>query len=98
MVVIPDSVTEIGSAAFEVCTNLTSIIIPNRVTKIGRYAFYACTSLTSVVIPDSVKEIGDHAFKNCKSITVFCPRGSYVWKYCKKNKIPVKSIKHAKKQ
>ncbi|MBR3951275.1 MAG: leucine-rich repeat protein [Bacteroidaceae bacterium] len=32
-VVIPDSVTEIGSSAFEGCTGLTSVVIPNSVTE-----------------------------------------------------------------
>ena len=62
IVLIPDSVTEIGRGAFRGCTGLTSIVIPDSVTKIGEYAFGGCTGLTSIVIPDSVTEIGDDAF------------------------------------
>lgn len=66
---IPNSVTEIGSAAFDCCTSLTSIYIPNSVIKIGSAAFRYCTSLTSINFPYSVSEIGDYAFSNCTSLT-----------------------------
>ncbi len=62
--VIPDSVTSIGEAAFRDCTGLTSITIPNSVTSIGDDAFYGCTGLTSVTIPDSVTSISSGAFDN----------------------------------
>ena len=68
-VVIPDSVTEIGTSAFEGCTGLTSIDIPNSVTEIRGWAFQECTGLTSIVIPDSVTEIGGCAFMGCTGLT-----------------------------
>lgn len=46
-VVIPNSVTSIGSYAFKNCTGLTSVTIPNSVTNIVPTAFYGCTKLTS---------------------------------------------------
>lgn len=71
-VVIPDSVTKIGSEAFSGCS-LTSVSIPNSVTTIDRRAFSGCSSLTSVTIPNSVTAIGSHAFDFChslKSVTI----------------------------
>ena len=56
--IIPNNVTEIGVAAFEGCTGLTSIVIPNSVTEIGGSAFCGCKGLTSIEIPNSVTEIG----------------------------------------
>src|SRR5262245_47794684 len=44
-VVIPDSVTSIGRAAFTGCTSLTSVTIGNSITNIGDDAFARCTGL-----------------------------------------------------
>ena len=59
----------INPAAFENCTNLTSVTIPSSVTYIGISAFNGCSSLASVTIPESVTDIGSHAFSGCSSLT-----------------------------
>ena len=66
--VIPGSVTSIGSYAFCGCDSLTSVTIGDSVTSIGQYAFYECSSLASVTIPNSVTSIGDRAFRGCTSL------------------------------
>ena len=68
-VVIPNSVTEIGSYAFSGCSGSTSITIPNSVTSIGEYAFSGCGGLTSITIPNSVTSIGGEFFYNCSNLT-----------------------------
>ena len=67
--VIPDSVTSIGSNAFSGCAGLTSIAIPDSVTSIGYAAFSGCKGLTSITIPDSVTSIGYEAFRGCTGLT-----------------------------
>lgn len=68
--VIPDGVTNIGSSAFQNCSNLTSVTIPNSVTNIGASAFSGCSKLESITIPNSVTSIGSSAFKKCSSLTI----------------------------
>ena len=65
--VIPNSVTSIGSYAFYHCSSLTSVTIPNSVTTIGSSAFENCHRLKSITIPNSVTSIGNYAF-NCKNL------------------------------
>jgi len=67
--VIPNSVTNIGSYAFIYCSGLTSVTIPNSVTSIGNSAFIYCSGLTSVTIPNSVTSIGNYAFEDCTGLT-----------------------------
>ena len=69
--IIPDSVTSIGTGAFFGCTSLTSVTIPDSVTSIGSSAFSYCTSLTSITIPDSVTTIGAYAFCSCSTLQEF---------------------------
>lgn len=66
---IPESVTCIGSYAFDRCSGMSSVVIPDTVTSIGAHAFSGCTGLTSVAIPASVKEILDGAFEGCTGLT-----------------------------
>ena len=60
--VIPDSVTSIGSSAFSYCSGLTSITIPDSVTSIGTGAFSGCSSLVSITIPFVGAKAGVTAF------------------------------------
>ena len=68
-IIIPNSVTSIGSYAFLSCTSLASVTIPDSVTSIGDSAFHDCSSLTSVTIGNSVTSIGSYAFYECTSLT-----------------------------
>lgn len=88
-VMIPDSVTSIGTGAFSGCKNLASVTIPNSVTSIGDKAFFDCESLASVTISDSVTSIGYRVFYGCKSLkSITIPNGvtsigSGAFAYCK---------------
>lgn len=92
-----NSVTSIGSNAFNYCTSLTSITIPNSVTSIGSFAFYNCTSLTSANIPTSVTSISERTFQKCSSLAnITIPEGvtsigSYAFYDCNISTITIPS-------
>lgn len=66
---LPNTLTEIGTAAFHNANKLTSITIPDSITKISYSTFQHCSSLTSVNLPDSVTLIDGEAFWGCSSLT-----------------------------
>ena len=87
-ITIPDSVTSIGSCAFEECDSLTIITIPASVASIGNSAFEGCTGLTSITIPEGVTSISGYAFYECESLeSIIIPNsvtsiGEHAFGYC----------------
>ena len=85
---IPEGVTNLGSTAFNYCTNLTGVVIPTSITSIPYQAFYECISLASVTIPDSVNTIANLSFAQCSSLTSLVIPASvtnimaYAFSYC----------------
>ena len=61
-VIIPDSVTRIGTSAFDDCDSLNDVVIPPNITIIEERAFHACNSLSTIEISDNVFYIGCDAF------------------------------------
>ena len=68
-VVIPDTVTSLGSYAFSDCTALTSVSLSSKLTELGAYTFSGCTALESVVIPEGVTSIGNRCFYECTALS-----------------------------
>ena len=68
-IVIPDTVTKIGSSAFKENLSITKVTIPEGVTEIGSSAFYGCTALTEVSLPSTLETIGSYAFYGCSGLT-----------------------------
>lgn len=68
-VTIGNSVTTIGTRAFEGCKNLSSITIPGSITSIGEYAFLYCDNLddVKVVVVDFADFCNNHLaqYFNC---------------------------------
>lgn len=67
-IVVPDTVTTIGSKTFYNCTALKSVALSKNLTTIGEKAFENCIALKSIKIPDSVTSIGANLFKGCTAL------------------------------
>ena len=75
-VVIPDSVTYIGSSAFKNCSAIANVNIPEGVTTLYHETFTNCTNIKSITLPSTLKEIMDPSsygnpgvFENCSSLS-----------------------------
>ena len=67
-VVIPSTVTSIGSSAFNGCGGLKGVSLPDGLAQVEDEAFNRCKSLASITVPKSVTSIGGGAFANCTSL------------------------------
>ena len=61
-IILPSTLTEIGSQAFYNCTTLTNIELPDGLVTIGAQSFSNCTSIETIYIPASVDIMGSLAF------------------------------------
>ena len=67
-IVIPNTVTNIDTSAFEGCSNLQSVTLSTNLIAIGSSAFKGCASLESISIPNSVTHIDSSAFEGCSNL------------------------------
>lgn len=65
--IVPNTVTEIGTAAFA-GSKLQKIVLQNGLTTISAYAFRNCTQLAEINIPGSVASISYNVFYGCTSL------------------------------
>lgn len=94
---IPDSVTNIGEAAFGQCNNLTSIVMPSNLTSISKSVFYESSHLQEItLLCESLNSIGDQAFQACaglESLTLYAETpptlGTYVFASVPKTQIKI---------
>lgn len=70
-ILIPNSVTSIGSGAFMECSKLTNITIPAGVTTIGVGSFSYCQSLKTITVPATVTSIGTDAFYSENLVAIY---------------------------
>lgn len=64
IVVLPQTIINIGTRGFDQCTNLETIFIPNGVEIISGFAFRGCTKLNNIRLPASIKVINSLAFSD----------------------------------
>lgn len=67
-VTLPDTVTEIGFAAFKDCRLMEEIHLSAPLFKILDYAFSQCISLKRVELPSEVSDLGEAAFERCYAL------------------------------
>ena len=86
-VVLPESVTSIGYAAF-FGSGITSINLPDGITSIGNSAFDDCYYLESINIPAGITRIEERTFSSCRSLkSISMPQnityiGDYAFEGC----------------
>lgn len=72
LVVMPDTITEIGDKAFLACTSLKSVTLSGNLEKVGAEVFSGCTALTSIALPETLQKLSAEMFYGCtklKSVT-----------------------------
>lgn len=67
-IIIPKSMKDIKTSAFQGCKNLSSLIIENASVNIWSSTFNACPMLSEVNLGDSIISIGDYSFAGCSSL------------------------------
>jgi hypothetical protein len=68
-IILPNSVTNLGSSVFSNCTGLEAATLSTNLANLQNAVFLGCSKLTSIIIPDSVTNIGGYAFSSCVSLT-----------------------------
>ena len=66
-VVLPASVTDLGTRAFASCIKLFKITMPG-VDFIGTESFAHCESLKEIILPETLGKIWEGAFAGCKAL------------------------------
>ena len=79
-VFIPDTVTAIGSSAFDLCSALESVTFSAKLQAIGDSAFADCGVLRSVALPSTLTEVGKGAFAGCHALQSITMNGSGAYK------------------
>ena len=72
-VIIPESVTEIGLAAFEACYGLINVSLPSNLKIIYSDCFCNCKNLKSITLPKSLYLIESGVFMGCSGLkNIYC--------------------------
>ena len=66
--VIPNTITTLGTFQFAGCHGITSLTIPSTVTDLGLATFYDCRNLATVNIASGITTIGINMFSNCDKL------------------------------
>lgn len=75
--VLTDGIRNIGTSAFEGCTDLHQAVLPFSVSEIGERAFFGCERLKSIALPEQLQIIGNEAFAGTGLKKVDIPKSVY---------------------
>lgn len=67
-VVLPSTITRIGSEAFKGCEALKEIDLPQGVQYIGKHAFEKCLGLEKALLPNNISTLEYQTFKRCSKL------------------------------
>lgn len=67
-IVLPETITSLGTASFMHCISLRTINLQPSLTEIPDMCFYGCELLRHISLPDGVTYIGDSAFWGCDEL------------------------------
>lgn len=70
-VTLPSTVTNIGTYAFQNCTNLKDAQLPENLTFISAGLFDGCSALETVEFSTKLESVGTNAFNGCRNLTSF---------------------------
>lgn len=85
---MPESVTTIGTSAFQNCSSLKEVYLSNNLTDIGSYAFDGCNALNNILLPDGLLTIQVCTFRGSGITTITIPEttsinGNCAFQNCK---------------
>lgn len=67
-VVIPDSITNLGSGVFRGCEYLKKVTLPKGLNSIPESFFSGCSALEKITLPKDLKTIGEWSFSGCTAL------------------------------
>ena len=65
---LPNTLTTLGSNAFSECTALKKVAIPSSIKTIGQCAFSGCKNLKDISLSEGLNTIGNNVFYNCVNL------------------------------
>ncbi len=68
-VIVPNTITRLGSYAFGHCYELTSVILSEGLLSIGYDAFAECSVLSAINLPNTLQSIEAGAFAHCHKLS-----------------------------
>lgn len=66
--ILPNSITGIGSSVFTGSTSLKQIVIPEKVEAIGTSVFRDCSALENIALPSALRTLGNSAFQGSTNL------------------------------